>query len=52
MMQKEGNIYDDVKEKSFRNFLTNSYEINFDKLKTYEYSVTEKKIQLYNSLKK
>jgi hypothetical protein len=52
MMQKEGNIYDDVTEKSFRNFLTNSYEINFEKLKTYEYSVTDKKIQLYNLLKK
>lgn len=52
MMQKEGNIFDDVTEKSFRNFLTNNYGINFEKLKTYEYSVTEKKIQLYNSLKK
>lgn len=52
MMQKEGNIFDDITEKSFRNFLTNNYGINFEKLKTYEYSVTEKKIQLYNSLKK
>jgi hypothetical protein len=52
MMQKEGNIFDDVTEKSFRNFLTDNYGINFEKLKTYEYSVTEKKIQLYNSLKK
>ena len=52
MMQKEGNIFDDVTEKSFRNFLTNNYEINFEKLKTFEYCVTDKKIQLYNSLKK
>ena len=51
MMQKEGNIFYDVTEKSFRNFLNENYEISFDKLKTYEYCVTDKKIQLYNSLK-
>lgn len=52
MMQKEGCIYEDITEKSFRDFLTNNYEITFDKLKTYEYCVTDKKIKLYNSLKK
>lgn len=52
MMQKEKYIYSDVSEKSFREFLTNNYEITFDKLKTYEYCVTDKKINLYNSLKK
>jgi uncharacterized tellurite resistance protein B-like protein len=51
-MQKDGNIFDDVTEKSFRNFLNNNYEINFEKLKTFEYCQTDKKIQLYNSLKK
>lgn len=52
MMQKGDNIYIDVSEKAFRNFLTNNYEINLEKLKTYEYCETEKKIQLFNSLKK
>jgi hypothetical protein len=52
LMQKESYIFDDISEGSFRNFLTNNYEITFDKLKTYEYCVTDKKIQLYNSLKK
>ena len=52
MMQKEGNIFDDVSEKSFRNFLSENYEINLEKLKTFEYCETEKKKQLYNSLKK
>lgn len=52
MMKKEKYIYSDVSEKSFREFLTNNYEITFDKLKTYEYCVTDKKINLYNSLKK
>jgi hypothetical protein len=51
-MQKDGNIFDDVTEKSFRNFLNNNYEINLEKLKTFEYCQTDKKIQLYNSLKK
>ena len=51
-MQKDGYIFHDVSEKSFRDFLNNNYEISFDKLKTYEYSCTNKKIQLYNSLKK
>jgi hypothetical protein len=52
LMQKDGYIFHDVSERSLRDFLTNNYEINFDKLKTYEYSCTNKKIQLYNSLKK
>lgn len=52
MMQKDGYIFDDVSEGSFRNFLSKNYEFTFDKLKTYEYSYTDKKIQLYNSLKK
>lgn len=52
MMQKDGYIYDDVSEVSFRNFLTINYEFTFDKLKTYEYCYTDKKFQLYNSLKK
>lgn len=52
MMQKDGYIFDDVSEGSFRNFLTKNYEFTFDKLKTYEYSYTDKKFQLYNSLKK
>ncbi len=45
MMQKEGNIFDDVSEKSFRNFLSENYEFNLEKLKTFEYCETEKKKQ-------
>lgn len=52
MMQKDDKIFEDVSEKSFRSFLTNKYDIIFDKLKTYEYCFTDKKNQLYNSLKK
>lgn len=51
-MKQDGNIFDDVTEKSFRNFLNNNYEINLEKLKIYVYCVTDKKIKLYNSLKK
>lgn len=50
-LKKDDLIYNDISEKTFRDFLFNEYEIILDKLKTLEYSSTENKETLYNLLR-
>jgi hypothetical protein len=47
-LQKDGLIYSDIAEKSFREFLSNHYEVDLDKLKILEYCTTALKETLYN----
>lgn len=47
-LQKDGLIYSDITEKSFREFLSNYCEVNLDKLKILEYCTTPLKETLYN----
>lgn len=50
-LQKENQIYSDISEKSFRDFLFNEFEITLDKLKILEYCTTQTKETLYNIVK-
>ncbi len=50
-LQKDDLIYNDINEKTFREFLFDEYEINLDKLKILEYCTTNNKESLYNLLK-
>lgn len=47
-LQKDGLIYSDIAEKSFREFLSIQYEVDLDKLKILEYCTTALKETLYN----
>ncbi len=47
-LQKDDLIYSDIAEKSFREFLSNRYEVDLDKLKILEYCTTALKENLYN----
>ena len=50
-LQKDNQIYPDITEKSFRDFLFNQYEITIEKLKTLEYSSIDYRETLYNLLR-
>lgn len=50
-MHYEKYIYERVQESEFRDFLSETYEIELDKLKTLTNCSTQKKIELYDSLK-
>lgn len=50
-LQKDNLIYNDINEKTFRDFLFDKYQINLDKLKILEYCSTLNKESLYNLLK-
>lgn len=47
-LQKDGLIYPDIAEKSFREFLSKYCEVDLDKLKILEYCTTDLKETLYN----
>jgi hypothetical protein len=50
-LQKDSLIYQDISEKAFREFLSNKYQVNIDKLKTLDYSSTGPKETIYNMLR-
>jgi hypothetical protein len=50
-LQLDGFVYQDISEKTFREFLSNEYQIHLDKLKTLEYSSTDSKETIYKMLR-
>ena len=49
-MQRDEYIYDDIKEKSFRDYLSRNFEIELDyKLKPEGYNITESKEKIYSN---